>query len=65
MPLDQGTPVRSIVVPYESDAPPDRLGRLGHREVAERWRAVDRSAHAPTSWPSPRTTATDGPLPRS
>ncbi|MFJ9060669.1 peptidase C39 family protein [Streptomyces sp. NPDC102409] len=47
MPLHQGTPVRSIVVPYESDAPPDRLGRLGHREVAERWRAVDRSAHAP------------------
>ncbi|MFF2139073.1 peptidase C39 family protein [Streptomyces sp. NPDC058193] len=47
MPLHRGTPVSSIVVPYEPDAPPAPLGRLGHPEAAERWRAVDRSAHAP------------------
>ncbi|THA65237.1 acetyltransferase [Streptomyces sp. A0958] len=40
-------PVKSIVVPYEPDTPPDRLARLVHDEVSERWRAVDRSAHAP------------------
>ncbi|THA29588.1 acetyltransferase [Streptomyces sp. A1277] len=40
-------PVKSIVVPYEADTAPARLARLGHPEVAERWSAVDRSAHAP------------------
>lgn len=40
-------PATSIVVPYEPDAPPARLARLVGDEVAERWRAVDRSAHAP------------------
>ncbi|MEV1022946.1 peptidase C39 family protein [Streptomyces sp. NPDC050264] len=38
---------QSIVVPYEPDALPTQLIRLGHPEVWERWRAVDRSAHAP------------------
>ncbi|MFC8227820.1 peptidase C39 family protein [Streptomyces sp. NPDC057287] len=47
MSLDRGTPVRSIVVPFESDTSPGGLGRLGHHEVTERWRAVDRSAHSP------------------
>ncbi|WNI33784.1 peptidase C39 family protein [Streptomyces sp. ITFR-6] len=43
-------PVRDaegIVVPYEPDSPPARLAGLADREVSERWRAVDRSAHAP------------------
>lgn len=50
MPSQQETPVqpvKSIVVPYEPDAPPVPLARLGHHEVSERWRSVDRSAHAP------------------
>ncbi|MGN5631958.1 peptidase C39 family protein [Streptomyces sp. AC154] len=43
-------PVRDaecIVVPYEPDSPPAQLAGLVDREVSERWRAVDRSAHAP------------------
>ncbi|MGC5363067.1 peptidase C39 family protein [Streptomyces sp. DT24] len=40
-------PPKSVVVPYEPDTPPDRLARLVPHEVSERWRAVDRSAHAP------------------
>ncbi|MFJ4915196.1 peptidase C39 family protein [Streptomyces sp. NPDC088726] len=40
-------PAKSIVVRYEPDAPPAQLACLVDREVAERWRAVDRSAHAP------------------
>lgn len=56
MPPHQETPARlaepvraakSIVVPYEPDSPPAQLGGLVDREVSERWRAVDRSAHAP------------------
>ncbi|MFJ4900982.1 peptidase C39 family protein [Streptomyces sp. NPDC088727] len=56
MPPHQETPARlaepvraakSIVVPYEPDSPPAQLAGLLDREVSERWRAVDRSAHAP------------------
>ncbi|MFJ3532695.1 MULTISPECIES: peptidase C39 family protein [unclassified Streptomyces] len=56
MPPHQETPARlaqpvraakSIVVPYEPDSPPAQLAALLDREVSERWRAVDRSAHAP------------------
>ncbi|MFG2675369.1 peptidase C39 family protein [Streptomyces sp. NPDC048445] len=56
MPPHQETPARlaepvraakSIVVPYEPDSPPAQLAALVDREVSERWRAVDRSAHAP------------------
>ncbi|MGD6741096.1 peptidase C39 family protein [Streptomyces sp. BH106] len=36
-----------IVVPFESDTSPALLRRLAHLDVPERWRAVDRSAHAP------------------
>ncbi|MFJ4842453.1 peptidase C39 family protein [Streptomyces sp. NPDC088746] len=46
MPSPQGTPVRSVVVPFEPDTSLSPLGRLGH-EVPERWHTVDRSAHAP------------------
>lgn len=38
---------RSVVVPYEPTTSPDHLAKLVPHEVAERWRAVDRSAHAP------------------
>lgn len=41
------TPVRSTVVPFEPAAWPAPLRRLGHPDVLERWRAVDRSAHGP------------------
>ncbi|OKK13450.1 peptidase C39 family protein [Streptomyces sp. CB02400] len=47
MPPQQETPVNSIVVPFETDTSPDLLRRLGRHEVPERWRAADRSAHAP------------------
>lgn len=54
MPSPQETPVqpvhpavRSIVMPYEPESASVRLARLGHPEVAERWRSVDRSVHAP------------------
>ncbi|MFJ2705585.1 peptidase C39 family protein [Streptomyces sp. NPDC087428] len=40
-------PAKSIVVPYEPDTPPAQLAGLVDLEVSERWRAVDRSAHAP------------------
>lgn len=46
MPSPQGTPVKSVVVPFEPDTSPSPLGRLGY-EVPERWHTVDRSAHAP------------------
>uniref|UniRef100_A0AAU2W316 Peptidase C39 family protein n=1 Tax=Streptomyces sp. NBC_00008 TaxID=2903610 RepID=A0AAU2W316_9ACTN len=49
-PARPAEPVRGakcIVVPYEPDAPPAQLAGLVGREVSERWRAVDRSAHAP------------------
>ncbi|MGW7066270.1 peptidase C39 family protein [Streptomyces sp. NPDC054855] len=46
-PARPAEPVRSTVVPYERDTPPIQLARLAHHEVSERWRAVDRSAHAP------------------
>ncbi|MFF3176712.1 peptidase C39 family protein [Streptomyces sp. NPDC057900] len=49
-PTRPAEPVRganSIVVPYEPDAPPAQLAGLVGREVSERWRTVDRSAHAP------------------
>ncbi|MER8236444.1 peptidase C39 family protein [Streptomyces sp. NPDC094049] len=39
--------VESLVVPYDPDAPPVRLTRIVGDEVSERWRTVDRSAHAP------------------
>lgn len=35
------------VVRYEADALPRRLARLADAAVLDRWRAVDRSAHAP------------------
>ncbi|MFJ8229895.1 peptidase C39 family protein [Streptomyces sp. NPDC094448] len=40
-------PVESLVVPYEPDALPSGLVPLVGDEVSGRWRAVDRSAHAP------------------
>ncbi|MFJ2740828.1 peptidase C39 family protein [Streptomyces sp. NPDC087440] len=43
----QEMPVRNTVVPYASDAWPVHLAGLVPRDVAERWRAVDRSAQAP------------------
>ncbi|MGW6020404.1 peptidase C39 family protein [Streptomyces sp. NPDC055099] len=46
-PARPAEPVKSIVVPYERDTPPTPLARLADHEVSERWRAVDRSAHAP------------------
>ncbi|WP_329071958.1 peptidase C39 family protein [Streptomyces sp. NBC_01429] len=47
MPPHRGTPVKSTVVPFEPDTLPTPLKRLVHHDVLERWRAVDRSAHAP------------------
>lgn len=50
MPPQQETavqPVKSTVVPYESATAPAQLARLADPEVPERWRSVDRSAHAP------------------
>ncbi|NEC14779.1 acetyltransferase [Streptomyces sp. SID8014] len=46
MPPPRETTARSVVVPFQSDAPPAALAPLGG-EVPERWRALDRSAHAP------------------
>ncbi|MFF8959662.1 peptidase C39 family protein [Streptomyces sp. NPDC014894] len=46
-PTEPERPVESLVVPYEPDAPPPGLAPLVGDEVRERWRAVDRSAHAP------------------
>ncbi|MGW0686198.1 peptidase C39 family protein [Streptomyces sp. NPDC002754] len=46
-PKGASAPVNSIVLPYEPDASPALLKRLGHHEVSERWSAVDRSTHAP------------------
>ncbi|ROQ63569.1 peptidase C3-like protein [Streptomyces sp. 840.1] len=40
-------PAQSVVVPYEPESPPAPLAALTGQEVSERWRAVDRSAHAP------------------
>ncbi|WP_405646618.1 peptidase C39 family protein [Streptomyces uncialis] len=47
MPSPQEASVRSVVVPFEAGEPPAPLRGLGHHGVLERWRAVDRSAHAP------------------
>ncbi|RMB87626.1 peptidase C39 family protein [Streptomyces shenzhenensis] len=47
MPPHRETPVKSTVVPFEPDRLPAPLRRLGHPDVLERWRAADRSAHAP------------------
>ncbi|MFI6697505.1 peptidase C39 family protein [Streptomyces sp. NPDC050509] len=47
MPPHQESPVKSTVVPFEPDTLPAPLRRLGPHDVLERWRAVDRSAHAP------------------
>ncbi|MFG2227908.1 peptidase C39 family protein [Streptomyces sp. NPDC048644] len=41
------TPVQSVVVPFRPGTSPELERRLGHHEVPRRWRAVDRSAHAP------------------
>ncbi|MEE1798432.1 MULTISPECIES: peptidase C39 family protein [unclassified Streptomyces] len=46
-PPHQESPVKGIVVPFEPDTLPAPLRRLGPPDVLERWRAVDRSAHAP------------------
>ncbi|MFD7813931.1 peptidase C39 family protein [Streptomyces sp. NPDC059785] len=37
----------AVVVPFESGTSAALLRRLGRHEVPERWRTVDRSAHAP------------------
>ncbi|MFF5564052.1 peptidase C39 family protein [Streptomyces sp. NPDC012623] len=47
MPPHQETPVKITTVPFEPDALPAPLRRLVRHDVLERWRAVDRSAHAP------------------
>ncbi|MGW2656265.1 peptidase C39 family protein [Streptomyces sp. NPDC001478] len=52
MPSPRKSPVRpvqsAVVMPYEpTEEVSARLARLGHPGVAERWRSVDRSAHAP------------------
>lgn len=47
MPSPQEASVRSVVVPFEAGEPPAPLRGLGHHGVLERWRAVDRSGHAP------------------
>ncbi|GAA2258641.1 hypothetical protein GCM10010232_56340 [Streptomyces amakusaensis] len=46
-PTEPKRPVESLVAPYEPDDPPPALVPLVGDEVSERWRAVDRSAHAP------------------
>ncbi|MFD4985135.1 peptidase C39 family protein [Streptomyces sp. NPDC058374] len=47
MPSPQETTAKScVVVPFDRDAPPAPLSRLG-QDVPERWYTVDRSAHAP------------------
>lgn len=38
--------MRSVVVPFDPDTSPDPLSRIGE-EIPERWKTVDRSAHAP------------------
>ncbi|MFI1016634.1 peptidase C39 family protein [Streptomyces sp. NPDC020965] len=45
-PTEPERPVESFA-PYEPDAPPPGLVPLVGDEVSERWRTVDRSAHAP------------------
>ncbi|MFJ1622417.1 peptidase C39 family protein [Streptomyces sp. NPDC088190] len=47
MPPPRDTSVKSTVVPFDPAAPNARLRRLVHHDVLERWRAADRSAHAP------------------
>ncbi|MFJ7198601.1 MULTISPECIES: peptidase C39 family protein [unclassified Streptomyces] len=47
MPPHQDTFVKSTVVPFDPARPPAPLIRLVHHGVPERWRSVDRSAHAP------------------
>ncbi|MER5502277.1 peptidase C39 family protein [Streptomyces sp. NPDC002561] len=47
MPPRRAMSVKSAVVPFEPAAPPAPLSRLVHHDVLERWRAADRSAHAP------------------
>ncbi|MFF0225934.1 peptidase C39 family protein [Streptomyces sp. NPDC004629] len=47
MPPHQEATVKSSVVPFDPVALPIPLRRLGHRDALERWRAADRSAHAP------------------
>ncbi|MFJ8793784.1 peptidase C39 family protein [Streptomyces sp. NPDC102462] len=47
MPPHQEPPVNSSVVPFDPDTLPTPLRRLGPHDVLERWRAADRSAHAP------------------
>lgn len=62
MPSPQAQPhrpaVRSVVEPFDPDASPSLLGRLAH-EVPERWRTVDRSAHAPRLVTVPGDDGTD------
>ncbi|MFJ2885418.1 peptidase C39 family protein [Streptomyces sp. NPDC087305] len=41
----QEAPAERTVVPFDPGTLPDSLRRLGHRDVLERWRAMDRSAH--------------------
>lgn len=59
------TPAKSIVVPFDAGTSPTSLKPLRQHEVPERWHTVDRSTHAPTSWPSTARTARSGLLPRS
>ncbi|MYT73548.1 MULTISPECIES: peptidase C39 family protein [unclassified Streptomyces] len=39
--------MNSTVVPFDSDTSPALLERLGHLDVPERWKTVDRSAQSP------------------
>ncbi|RDG39921.1 peptidase C39 family protein [Streptomyces corynorhini] len=43
----RGTQLKSTLFPFEPEALPTSLTRLVHHDVLERWRAVDRSGHAP------------------
>ncbi|MFD4033015.1 peptidase C39 family protein [Streptomyces sp. NPDC058637] len=47
MQSQQESPVKYLVVPFETGTSPAPLKRLGPHEVLERWHAVDRSAHGP------------------
>ncbi|MFE4215205.1 peptidase C39 family protein [Streptomyces sp. NPDC056844] len=62
MPSPQAQPsipaARSVVVPFDPDALPSLLGRLADG-VPERWRTVDRSAHAPRLVTVPGDDGTD------
>ncbi|MER5949880.1 peptidase C39 family protein [Streptomyces sp. NPDC001904] len=39
--------MNSTVIPFEPDTSPGLLERIGHLEVPDRWRTVDRSTHSP------------------